>query len=74
MRPVPPDIEAIGVIPDRKYRDLGEMPPLPACFRYFDPHVPVVDLETANERMGFSLRTESHAEPPFIAAEHLWAV
>lgn len=26
--------------------------------RQFDPHVPVVDLETVNERIGFSLRTE----------------
>jgi predicted permease len=26
--------------------------------RQFDPHVPVVDLETINERIGFSLRTE----------------
>jgi ABC-type antimicrobial peptide transport system permease subunit len=26
--------------------------------RQFDPHVPVVDLETVNEQIGFSLRTE----------------
>jgi predicted permease len=87
---VTPDIEVIGVIPDRKYRDLRETPPPQAYFPYyedikfrgmtiylrtqadphlfedalrermrqFDPHVPVVDLETVNEQIGFSLRTE----------------
>ncbi|HEY2860221.1 MAG TPA: FtsX-like permease family protein, partial [Terracidiphilus sp.] len=90
MRPVTPDIEVIGVIPDRKYRDLRETPPPQAYFPYFqgphfrfmnvylrtqgdprqlmdplrkrmrrfDPHVPVVDLETVDEQIGFSLRTE----------------
>ena len=90
MRPVTPDIEVIGVIPDRKYRDLRETPPPQAYFPYFqgphfrfmnvylrtqvdprriedelgermrqfDPHVPVVGLETVNEQIGFSLRTE----------------
>jgi predicted permease len=87
---VTPDIEVVGLIPDRKYRDLRETPPPQAYFPYyedakfrgmyiylrtqsdpiqlehelrqrmrqFDPHVPVVDLETVNERIGFSLRTE----------------
>jgi len=87
---VTPDIEVIGLIPDRKYRDLRETPPPQAYFPYyedvkfrgmtiylhtqtdphlledalrermrqFDPHVPVVDLETVNEQIGFSLRTE----------------
>jgi predicted permease len=91
MRPVSPeDIEVIGVIPDRKYRDLRETPPAQAYFPYFedahfrfmnvylrtqsdprqienevrermrqfDPHVPVVGLQTVNEQIGFSLRTE----------------
>jgi predicted permease len=90
MQPVSPDIEVIGVIPDRKYRDLREAPPAQAYFPYFndvhfrfmnvylrtqsdprqfedelrermrqfDPHVPVVGLETMNERIAFSLRTE----------------
>ncbi len=90
LEPVSPDIEVIGVIPDRKYRDLREAPPAQAYFPYleathfrgmtvylrthvdprqlevllrermrqFDPHVPVVGLETMNERIGFSLRTE----------------
>jgi predicted permease len=90
MEPVTPDIEVIGVIPDKKYRDLREMPPAQAYFPYFegphfrfmnvylrtqadprqiedelrermrqfDPHVPVVGLETMNEQIGFSLRTE----------------
>ena len=90
MAPVSPDIEVIGVIPDRKYRDLRETPPAQAYFPYlegvhfrfmniylrtqgdprqienelrermrqFDPHVPVVDLQTVNEQIGFSLRTE----------------
>jgi predicted permease len=90
MRPVSPDIEVIGVIPDRKYRDLRETPPAQAYFPYFqdahfrfmniylrtqadprlienevrermrqfDPHVPVVGLQTMNEQIGFSLRTE----------------
>jgi predicted permease len=89
-RPVTPDIEVIGVIPDKKYRDLRERPPAQAYFPYlegphfrfmniylrtqadprqvedelrermrqFDPHVPIVDLETMNEQIGFSLRTE----------------
>ena len=80
----------IGVIPDRKYRDLRETPPPQAYFPYleisnirgmttyvrtqadprqfvstlrermrqFDPRVPVVDLETLDEQIGFSLRTE----------------
>ena len=90
MEPVSPDIEVIGVIPDRKYRDLRETPPAQAYFPYlesvhfrfmniylrtqidprqienelrermrqFDPHVPVVELQTMNEQIGFSLRTE----------------
>jgi predicted permease len=90
MKPVSPDIEVIGVIPDRKYRDLRETPPAQAYFPYlegvhfrfmniylrtqidprqienelrermrqFDPHVPVVELQTMNEQIGFSLRTE----------------
>ena len=90
MEPVSPDIEVIGVIPDRKYRDLRETPPAQAYFPYFndvhfrfmniylrtqadprqiekelrermrqfDPHVPVVGLQTMNEQIGFSLRTE----------------
>jgi predicted permease len=88
--PVTPDIEVIGVIPDRKYRDLRESAPAQAYFPYFegphfrfmtiylrtqgdprqiedglrermrqfDPHVPVVGLQTMNEQIGFSLRTE----------------
>jgi predicted permease len=88
--PVNPDIEVIGVIPDRKYRDLRETPPPQAYFPYFqgahfwfmniylrtqgdprqienqlrermrqfDPHVPLVGLQTMNEQIGFSLRTE----------------
>jgi predicted permease len=90
MEPVTPDIEVIGVIPDRKYRDLRETPPPQAYFPYwedahfrfmnvylrtqvdprqiegelrermrqFDPRVPVVGLQTMNEQIGFSLRTE----------------
>ena len=90
MVPVSPDIEVIGVIPDKKYRDLREMPPAQAYFSYlegphfrfmnvylrtqvdprqiedelrermrqFDPHVPVVGLQTMDEQIGFSLRTE----------------
>jgi predicted permease len=90
MQPVTPDIEVIGVIPDKKYRDLRETPPAQAYFPYFegphfrfmnvylrtqvdprqienellermrqfDPHVPVVELQTMNEQIGFSLRTE----------------
>ena len=90
MEPVTPDTEVIGVIPDRKYRDLRETPPAQAYFPYlegvhfrfmnvylrtqvdprqmedelrermrqFDPHVPVVGLQTMNEQIGFSLRTE----------------
>jgi predicted permease len=91
MRPVSAeDIEVIGVIPDKKYRDLRETPPAQAYFPYFqdahfrfmniylrtqadprlienelrermrqfDPHVPVVGLQTMNEQIGFSLRTE----------------
>jgi ABC-type antimicrobial peptide transport system permease subunit len=90
METVQPDIEVIGVIPDRKYRDLRETPPPQAYFPYFegphfrfmnvylrtqadprqienelrermrqfDPHVPVVALQTMNEQIGFSLRTE----------------
>lgn len=90
MRPVNPDIEVIGVIPDRKYRDLRETPPAQAYFPYFqdahfrfmniylrtqadphriendlrermrqfDPHVPVVGLQTMNEQIAVSLRTE----------------
>lgn len=90
MEPTSPDIEVIGVIPDRKYRDLREIPPPQAYFPYFqdahfrfmniylrtqadprqienallermrqfDPHVPVVGLQTMNEQIGFSLRTE----------------
>ena len=90
MQPASPDTEVIGVIPDRKYRDLRERPPAQAYFPYFDdvhfrfmnvylrtqgdprqledvlrermrqfdPQVPVVGLQTMNERIGFSLRTE----------------
>jgi predicted permease len=90
MRAVTPNTEVIGVIPDRKYRDLRETPPPQAYFpslevsnirgmtvyvrtqgdprqfedalrnrmRQFDSHVPVVDLQTVNEQIGFSLRTE----------------
>jgi predicted permease len=90
MQPVSPDIEVIGVIPDKKYRDLRETPPAQAYFPYFqdahfrfmniylrtqadprqienelrermrqfDPHVPVVGLQTMDEQIGFSLRTE----------------
>jgi ABC-type antimicrobial peptide transport system permease subunit len=90
MQPASPDTEVIGVIPDRKYRDLRERPPAQAYFPYFDdihfcfmniylrtsvaprqiedalrermrqfdPHVPVVDLKTMDEQVGFSLRTE----------------
>jgi predicted permease len=90
MVPISPDIEVIGVITDRKYRNLRETPPPQAYFPYlqdahfrfmniylrtqvdprqiedelrermrqFDPHVPVVGLETMNEQIGFSLRTE----------------
>jgi predicted permease len=90
MVPVSPDIEVIGVIPDRKYRDLRETPPAQAYFPYlegvhfrfmniylrtqadprqienelrermrqFDPNGPVVGLQTMDEQIGFSLRTE----------------
>src|SRR5581483_8971764 len=90
MRTVTPNTEVIGVIADRKYRDLRETPHAQAYFPYleggdirgmtvyvrtrtdprgfedalrerlrqFDPHVPVVGLETVNEQIGFSLRTE----------------
>ena len=91
MLPVSPaDIEVVGVIPDKKYRDLRESPPAQAFFPYlegphfrfmniylrtqadprqiedqllermrqFDPHVPVVGLQTMDEQIGFSLRTE----------------
>jgi predicted permease len=90
MEPVSPDIEVIGVVADRKYRDIRETPPAQAYFPYlegvhfrfmniylrtqvdprqledallermrqFDPHVPVVGLQTMDEQIGFSLRTE----------------
>jgi predicted permease len=90
MQPVSPDIEVIGVIADRKYRDLRETPPAQAYFPYlegvhfrfmniylrtqadprqienelrermrqFDPHVPLDELQTMNEQIGLSLRTE----------------
>ena len=90
METVTPDIEVIGVIPDKKYRDLRETPPAQAYFPYFqgphfrfmtvylrtqtdpreienelrermrqfDPHVPLVGLQTMNEQIGFSLRRE----------------
>jgi predicted permease len=90
METVTPDIEVIGVIPDKKYRDLRETPPAQAYFPYFqgphfrfmtiylrtqadprqienelrermrqfDPHVPIVGLQTMDEQIGFSLRTE----------------
>ena len=90
MRTVTPNTEVIGVIPDKKYRNLRESPPPQAYFpslaisnirgmtvyvrtqgdphlfedalrnrmRQFDPHVPVVDLQTVDEQIGFSLRTE----------------
>ncbi len=87
---VTPKTEVIGVIPDRKYRDLRETPPPQAYFPYlavsnvrgmtmyvrtqgdprqfedalrermhqFDPHVPVVELQTVTEQIDVSLRTE----------------
>jgi len=90
MKPASPDIEVVGVIPDKKYRDLREAPPAQAFFPYFqgakfrfmnvylrtqadprvienelrermrqfDPRVPVVELQTVNEQIGISLRTE----------------
>jgi predicted permease len=90
METVIPKTEVIGVIPDKKYRDLRETPPPQAYFpslavsnirgmtvyvrthgdprqfedalrerlRLFDPHVAVVDLQTLDEQIGFSLRTE----------------
>jgi predicted permease len=90
MQPVTPNTEVIGVIADKKYRDLRETPHAQAYFPYlavsnirgmtayvrtqgdpreledalrerlhqFDPHVAVVTLETVNEQIGFSLRTE----------------
>ena len=90
MRTVTPNTEVIGVIADKKYRDLRETPHAQAYFPYlaisnirgmtvyvrtqsdprefedalrerlrqFDPHVPVVDLQTVSEQIGFSLRTE----------------
>jgi len=90
MRTVTPNTEVIGVIADKKYRDLRETPHAQAYFPYlavsnirgmtayvrtkgdprefedalrerlrqFDPHVAVVTLETVNEQIGFSLRTE----------------
>jgi predicted permease len=90
MQSVDADTEVIGVIPDRKYRDLREIPPPQAYFPYlegvhfrfmnvylrtqadprqienairermqqFDPHVPIVGLETVNQQIAFSLRTE----------------
>jgi hypothetical protein len=36
MEPVSPDTEFIGVIPDRKYRDLRETPPPQAYFPYLE--------------------------------------
>ena len=86
----PEDIEVVGLIPDKKYRDLRETPPAQAYFpsfeddhyrftniylrtqgdprqienalrermRQFDPHVPVVDLQTVDEVIGSSLQTE----------------
>jgi hypothetical protein len=85
-----PNIEVIGLIPDRKYRDLRETPPAQAYFPYyqdtkfrymnfylrtqvdphllmgplrkrirqFDPSVPVVGLQTLEQQIGESLRTE----------------
>lgn len=90
MQSVDADTEVIGMIPDRKYRDLREIPPPQAYFPYlegvhfrfmnvylrtqadprqienairermqqFDPHVPIVGLETVNQQIAFSLRTE----------------
>jgi predicted permease len=90
MRTVIPDTQVIGVISDKKYRDLRETPPPQAYFHYvtgthfrfmniylrthtdprqiedalrermrqFDPRVPIVDLQTMDELIGFSLRTE----------------
>jgi predicted permease len=90
MQTVTPSTEVIGVIADKKYRDLRETPHAQAYFPYlavsnirgmtayvrtqsdprqfeealrkrlhqFDPHVAVVTLETVNEQIGFSLRTE----------------
>ena len=88
--PISSEIEVLGVIPDKKFRDLRETPPPQAYFPYFedahfrfmniylrtqgdprlienalrermrqfDSHVPVVGLQTVNEQIGFSLRTE----------------
>ena len=60
MVPVSPqDIEVIGVIPDRKYRDLRETPPAQAYFPYF---------EDAHFRfMNIYLRTQ--ADPHLIENE-----
>lgn len=90
MQTVTPTTEVIGVIADKKYRDLRETPHAQAYFPYiavsnirgmtayvrtqsdprqfeealrkrlhqFDPHVAVVTLETVNEQIGYSLRTE----------------
>jgi predicted permease len=90
MQTVIPDTQVIGVISDKKYRDLRETPPPQAYFHYvtgthfrfmniylrtntdprqiedalrermrqFDPRVPIVDLQTMDELIGFSLRTE----------------
>jgi len=89
-RTVTPNTEVIGVIADKKYKDLRETPHAQAYFPYlaisnirgmtayvrtqsdprefedalrerlrqFDPHVAVVTLETVNEQIGLSLRTE----------------
>jgi predicted permease len=59
MEPVSPDIEVIGVIPDRKYRDLRETPPAQAYFPY---------LEGVHFRfMNIYLRTQ--ADPRLIENE-----
>jgi predicted permease len=45
MDPTSPDIEVIGVIPDRKYRDLRETPPAQAYFPYFQgPHFSFMNI------------------------------
>ncbi len=90
MDPVSLQIEVVGLIPDRQYRDLREAPPAQAYFPYledahfrfmtiylrtqadprqienalrermrrFDPHVPIVGLQTMDEQIGLSLRAE----------------
>jgi predicted permease len=53
MRTVTPNTEVIGVIADKKYRDLREMPPPQAYFPY---------LEVSNIR-GMTVYVRTHADP-----------